>query len=355
MTPTCVRGIHAIGALTAFLFLPLVGCDAAGGQQRPIAAQVAFNQRATRAQHQQPLLLVANNPQSNPSYIIGYTTNEKNKIVRDITEGVNESTLATGSDGSLYSANANAGSVTVYNLTTGALVRKLKKGMRPVLTQIALDSAGTLYVKSSKFVEVYPNGRAKGMYRVLPIYHNLAEGMAIDPAGTLAIGTQADVELFEPGTTQPSEVISSGIVRAATLAFDSSNNLYVVNSFNNGSCGNVLVFNPGQTSPAYKIPSSNTVCFWNDIVQGPDGNMYAITRDEIGNGSVSVYPYGQSTPSRVITDGLERPTSLAFDSGNLYVSDLNGNHVSVYAPGSSAVLRTITANLSSPTSIVVSK
>ena len=70
-------------------------------------------------------------------------------------------------------------------------------------------------------------------------------------------------------------------------------------------------------------------------------------------GRVTVYAKGTSFPIRTITDGIAKPSALAFDSaGNLYVLNscsLNSSDecvqtpaVTVYAPGGSSPIRTIT-------------
>jgi hypothetical protein len=61
-----------------------------------------------------------------------------------------------------------------------------------------------------------------------------------------------------------------------------------------------------------------------------------------GNGSVTEYASGGTTPIRTITKGVKTPLSLVLDRhGNLYVGNYFGKRVTEYAPGSSSPMRTI--------------
>ena len=73
-----------------------------------------------------------------------------------------------------------------------------------------------------------------------------------------------------------------------------------------------------------------------------------------GAGSVTVYAPGTTTPAQTITDGVNGPTSLAFDAeANLYVSNDNTSTVTVYAPGTDKPLRTISKGIKGPRQVVV--
>ena len=73
------------------------------------------------------------------------------------------------------------------------------------------------------------------------------------------------------------------------------------------------------------------------------GNVFVLN----GNGTVSVFAPGSTTPTRTLT-GLSNPGALAFDAqGNLYVANEGNNTVSVFAPGSTTPTATLTG-LSGP-------
>jgi hypothetical protein len=63
----------------------------------------------------------------------------------------------------------------------------------------------------------------------------------------------------------------------------------------------------------------------------------------------------QTSPALVISDGIDDPTFMLFDStGKLYVSDYGANAILVYAPGGTSLLNKITQGISGPDSIAIS-
>lgn len=88
----------------------------------------------------------------------------------------------------------------------------------------------------------------------------------------------------------------------------------------------------------------------------PDGrDLYVANIDSDSfAGSVSIYAPGTTTPAQTITEGVNDPTSLAFDAeANLYVSNYNASTVTVYAPGADKPLRTISNGINGPVQVAV--
>jgi hypothetical protein len=89
-------------------------------------------------------------------------------------------------------------------------------------------------------------------------------------------------------------------------------------------------------------------------------NLYVV--NSIGP-SVTVYAHGRKTLFQTISQGINNPDALAFDSsGNLYVANdgctfssckpIAPPTVTVYAPGSTKVLRTIKKGMDNPAALV---
>jgi len=83
------------------------------------------------------------------------------------------------------------------------------------------------------------------------------------------------------------------------------------------------------------------------IATDSQGTTYVSTQSSSGQTGVLVYPYGATSPSYTITNGLPSPGLLALDGhDNLYVS--NGNNIVVFPPGATTPVRTISQGISSP-------
>jgi sugar lactone lactonase YvrE len=91
-----------------------------------------------------------------------------------------------------------------------------------------------------------------------------------------------------------------------------------------------------------------------------NANLYVV--NSIGP-SLTVYAHGRKTLLQTISQGINNPDALAFDSsGNLYVANdgctfssckpIAPPTVTVYAPGSTMVLRTIKKGMENPTALI---
>jgi DNA-binding beta-propeller fold protein YncE len=113
---------------------------------------------------------------------------------------------------------------------------------------------------------------------------------------------------------------------------------------NRGSSPGIVVFPPGQTTPAETITSS--------LIQSPnqivfDSGQNLFFSDDITG--VSESPYGSQQPVSLNLQGLKRPEGLALDphSGNLLVSDIDLNEIFVFAPNDPNATRAVPIDFSS--------
>lgn len=108
----------------------------------------------------------------------------------------------------------------------------------------------------------------------------------------------------------PIGTITNGINEPERLFVDRKQNLYVSNHTT------VTAYKQGKTSPFLTI--TDGLNRPTGIVAGSDGSIYV---GNAGTDSVSVYPYGKSSPSKTLTmPAYDEPQNLALDaSNNVYV------------------------------------
>lgn len=214
----------------------------------------------------------------------------------------------------------------------------------------------------------------------------------VDPDGCLVVGNSEpgdiiNVTMYAPGSTEPAETVTDGIDGPYAFAFDGSKNLYVANVFGTAvteyslnsatpvrslpssepravaadASGNVYtadfntntvsVYPPGATTASYKINVVEPAALAFDS----SGNLYVASFyvPVQGNGIVSVYAPGSTTPARTMTVGIEAQGMVFDHAGNLYVANGSSNSVTVFAPGASSPSYTITTGVSSPRTLAV--
>ncbi|HEY3676296.1 MAG TPA: hypothetical protein VGK84_09915 [Candidatus Tumulicola sp.] len=144
------------------------------------------------------------------------------------------------------------------------------------------------------------------------------------------------INIYASNQTQPLRTIINGGVRA--LAFDKSEHLYAAQQ---GDCrGN----GQGQVM-VYDANTDRLLRTVTDGINSPrqldfdsHGNLYV---DNI-RGNITIYAPGGTRPVRTISQGIGTPTKIDFDrAGNLYVVNETPPDITVYAPGSTHVMRTI--------------
>lgn len=135
------------------------------------------------------------------------------------------------------------------------------------------------------------------------------------------------IDIFSAkGTNPPMKgQITSGLSNPERLFVDKALNVYATN-IGTGN-GNVTAYKRGATSPFLTI--SNGVNRPTGLTVDAAGSVYCAN---VGNDTVTVYPKGQTSPSLTIPISSS-PEYLAIDSSdNLYVS--TGVSVTEFAPGS---------------------
>ncbi len=109
---------------------------------------------------------------------------------------------------------------------------------------------------------------------------------------------------------------------------------------------------------ASQIAAPQSVLAGSPLAPAADPDLYVANSND---NSVTVYAHGSKRLLRRISQGINRPTALAFDgSGNLYVTNAGcpvscspyvPSTVTVYAPGKTSVLRTISQGIYVPTAL----
>lgn len=262
-------------------------------------------------------------------------------------------------------------------------------------------TAETLYIlhgAAGKGISVYKNG-GKKFLRTLQATPNSNLGMVVDPSGLLYVGSVGHGGR-PPGTLSVYSNQGSKLIRSFSqrnsfvgLAIDQQGNLYsscpkhiceranakppITHKFEGGTLplavdlhGNVATFNcfkfgaeacvfaPGERTPSWKITNGVYPYYVYQLGFDPSGSLYVAnygTTTPNDPGNVAVYAPSATSPTRVITDGVTWPISIAIDSvGTLYVysncgGPISGNHcgvnsgaVTVYNAGESTPSRTIT-------------
>ena len=107
------------------------------------------------------------------------------------------------------------------------------------------------------------------------------------------------------------------------------------------------------SSSAFARLSSQSNAAASAAAQGSNPLIYAA---DAANNAIYVYNnVPNSTPTRVITTGINNPQGITVDSGgNLYVANAATNDVLVYAPGSGTPNRTYSQGLNGPSDVAVS-
>jgi hypothetical protein len=145
----------------------------------------------------------------------------------------------------------------------------------------------------------------------------------------------AAIEIYKQAGTNQSPIgkITQGLSGVDGLFVDSHKKLYACN-FGNGT---VTVYPPGKTSPSETLTGAGSPKF---VVVALDGTVYVANYNSNTNGTVLIYPPGQTSPSgTLVTFGTNSfPEGLAIDSnGNRYVAfNSSDGEVLEFPPNSSS-------------------
>lgn len=271
--------------------------------------------------------------------------------------------------------------------------------------QIAVDATGTLYVRNLSNVgpggvaiTEWDRGSKQPSRRLGPFYW--ATAFALDSADEVYVANcntcvyssahprtsapKDSITIYQAKGTQLLQTITDGIYQPLSLAFDQQQNLYVFNGGYHRHAPSITVYAPGASTPTLTItqniqqtgvlgfdpagrlyvadgrkrvlefaPDSDQVL--RTITSGISSpqalqfgrynRLYVANWPPSGDGWISVYPPGSSSPKYQIKDSIKYPVAMAVDSSqNLYVANLGdyGNSwVSVYEPSDGALIMTI--------------
>jgi hypothetical protein len=208
-----------------------------------------------------------------------------------------------------------------------------------------VDAHGDLFTSNTTnfTVTMYPKGSLNWTLRYTGLQY--PTNVTVGGDGTVYIADISGNKVFEyaKGSTRPKRIIS--VTTPQGVALDAQNNLYV--SYNTGAHGG----GPGAVNEYAPHSTTGTTLAaqisWaaGDAIDG-SGNL--VVADQ-STAQVEIFAPGASSPTRVITTGLEDPFRLAFDKTfkHLYVADPEASAVFVYNYATGALTKTITNSLTS--------
>lgn len=315
------------------------------------------------------------------------------------------SAIARDSSGRLYVTNQVGNAVTVFAANANGNTRPLAVigGPHTLLsdpTSIALDANGAIYVANAArakrgSITVYPALSSSGILDESPISEisgsrtllDVVTGIALDSQGNIYVANELGgpvvphqrfdvgrVTVYAAGSSgnvAPVAAISgakTGLASPTDIALDSADNIYVVNQTtantgdNENFVASITVYqagSKGDTAPIATIAGDNTaLTSFGGIALDATGNIYTSGYSAmLGGTTVSIFAAGSNgnvSPATTIFDG-ESPAGIALDpSRNIYLLNryggtVPGGEIVVYAAGSSGdatPLSTIQNNLS---------
>ncbi|HET6275947.1 MAG TPA: SMP-30/gluconolactonase/LRE family protein [Candidatus Cybelea sp.] len=158
------------------------------------------------------------------------------------------------------------------------------------------------------------------------------------------------IQLFPADKTNPKQSgsITDGIDLPVNDAVGNNGTLYVANNGN----GTVTEYPFGQTSPSVTL-SGGSLADPNGIAVSKRGTVFVTSGATAGACYVLVFPKGSKTPSKQI-NGFDLPIGLAIDKGgNLYVADALQNDVWKVPKGSTKAAALNLSGLDDPTGVAI--
>ena len=163
--------------------------------------------------------------------------------IRTYTQGLSAPiNVVVGKDGTLYVANNNGGATFVVEYAPGSMTPSRKISSHPGFgSGVAVDGRGRLYISyhdssGHGWVYRYRKGSTTGVN--LNLATHTPAGLAIDRAGDLIVADAtlpAAIQVFPPGATQPSQVVTDGVGNPFLLSLDAQETrLYVTDEFHTG-------------------------------------------------------------------------------------------------------------------------
>lgn len=220
---------------------------------------------------------------------------------------------------------------------------------------LVADTSGKIYVADNcggNDVEEYPKGSTTESIAITSGISNPL-GLAMDSSQTLYVSNYpASITEYLYGTTTPSKTITGGgLTDPFGLAVDSSGNLYIADFGASAvfevKAGTTTVTNLGLkdlTEPLGVAIDLSSGDLWVTDGQGE---------------KVNVYPPGSTTPSHTIT-GFSQPYAISIENkgklrGSVIISDIDNKAVYAYKPGVYTSYATLTNGISLPTGLLITK
>lgn len=214
-----------------------------------------------------------------------------------------------------------------------------------------VDGRGDFFTSNTTnfTVTMYPKGSPTWTLRYTGLEY--PTDVTVGKDGMVYISDISGNKVFEypKGSTRPKRILS--VTTPQGVALDAQNNLYV--SYNTGAHGGgpgaVKEYAPHSTTGTTLAAQISWAA--GDAIDG-SGNL--VVADQ-GTAQVEVFAPGASTPTRVITQGLEDPFRIAFDKTfkHLYVADAEANALFVYNYATGALTNTITNGLTSADGVAI--
>jgi hypothetical protein len=149
--------------------------------------------------------------------------------------------------------------------------------------------------------------------------------------------TTSTVQAYAPWSSSPIFELPSALSGDVGITTDSGGNVYVCNE----TAGTVTVFPPGNTTPSRTITGLSDPCYPNNIAVDAKGDIIVPLED---SNVVEYTPASGNTPARTMTNSYP---AVALDaSGNIFVANYDGAEegVSVFAAGSTSSTPAFTFN-----------
>ncbi len=261
------------------------------------------------------------------------------------------------------------GQILVYKNYGAAILQTRQFQKSSTFTNLTLSDSGNLFgmATNRKFNvgqldEFLSNGNGSLKQKPIARPHTAGLYVATDSMGD--VGSAYGVSGFKAyagKSKTPFWTLNAPNTGYASVAFDSSNNLYVVQYVVSSGVGAVSVYARGASAPTYSI--TNGVYQPSDLAFDGSGNLYVFDICPSNCGSnpseeIAVYTPGATSPNRVLQPlsgkkfGHFAVSSSGYVAAVEFQNDSENGPVVVYAPGSTVPTATISTGLQAPDLVV---
>jgi DNA-binding beta-propeller fold protein YncE len=235
---------------------------------------------------------------------------------------------------------------------------------------IAVNPAtGELYVgnnltKAFGSVTIYAPGRVRP-HSTIPHIKGDPHAISIYRTGDAYVASQyvfqccqlrSRVASYAAGSSRPVHELRDLGALAGAPAYDASGRLYVQNFA--VFPGWIAVYAPGESTPSRLVRDG--IGFPEGLAVMPDGTLFVLNRKFDHTSDVLTYAPGGGKVTRRIATGFDRPLAIALDAaGNLYVANFgrrkHSGNVCVYLAGTSSVARVIRTGVDRPVDLAIDR